>query len=53
MTGGLGLRLWQFVLDLSAGGSFEKEKIRTGSDEFMNFPTRLNAGLTLKWEKSL
>jgi len=53
MTGGLGLRLWQFVLDLSAGGSFETEKIRTGSNKFTDIPPRLNAGLTLKWEKSL
>ena len=53
MTGGIRLRLWQFVLDASAGGSFEKEKIQTDSDSYIELPTRLNAGLTLKWEKSL
>ena len=53
MTGGIGLRLWQFVLDASAGGSFEKERIQTDADSYIELPTRLNAGLTLKWEKSL
>lgn len=53
MTGGIGLRLWQFVIDLSAGGSFEKEKIITDTDSYIELPTRMNAGLTLKWEKSL
>lgn len=53
MTGGLGLKLWGFWLDLSAGGSFEKERIRTGEFEYVNVPDRLNAGLGLKWEKSI
>lgn len=53
LSGGLGLKLWQFVVDLSVAGSTESELIRTGSDSFIDLPTRLNAGLTLKWEKSL
>ncbi len=55
LTGGFGLRLWQFVLDASAGGSLESERITTGSgpNDFVDLPTRLNAGLVLKWEKSI
>jgi len=53
MTGGLGLRWGSFHFDLSAGGSFASETIRTGTYEFDDFPTRLNVGLGLSWEKSL
>jgi hypothetical protein len=53
MTGGLGLRFGSFHLDLSAGGSFANETVRTGTTEFDSFPTRLNAGVGLSWEKSL
>lgn len=53
MTGGLGLRWGSFHFDLSAGGSFARETIRTGTYEFDDFPTRLHVGLGLSWEKSL
>lgn len=53
MTGGLGLRLWGFHLDLSAGGSFEDELIQTDTATYTSVPTRLNIGLGLKWEQSL
>jgi hypothetical protein len=53
MTGGLGLRLWDFVLDLSVGGSFEEERVRTDTYDYQNVPSRLNIGLGLKWEHSL
>jgi len=53
LTGGLGLRLWQFVMDLSVGGSPNRETITTGTDETTDLPTRINMGLTLKWEKSI
>lgn len=53
MTGGLGLRLWDFVLDLSAGASFSDERVRTDTYETTNIPSRLNIGLGLKWEHSL
>lgn len=53
LSGGLGLKLWQFYIDLAAGGSTESELIRTGGSSYVNLPTRLNAGLTLKWEKSI
>ena len=53
MTGGFGLRLWSFVFDASAGGSFEQERIRTGSTSAQDFPTRLVLGVGFKWEKSI
>ncbi len=53
MTGGLGLRLWGFHLDLSGGGSFENEDIQTGTTTTTSVPTRMNIGLGLKWEQSL
>jgi hypothetical protein len=53
LTGGLGLKLWSFWLDLSAGGGLERERIRTDTNEYVNIPDRLNVGLGLKWEKSL
>lgn len=53
MTGGFGLRFGSFRIDASAAGSFADELIRTGTTTYDNFPTRLNAGLALSWEKSL
>jgi hypothetical protein len=53
MTGGLGLRIGSFRLDLSAGGSFASELIQTGTNSFDSFPTRMNLGLGLSWETSL
>jgi hypothetical protein len=53
MTGGLGLRLWGFHLDLAAGSSFEKEDVQTGTTTTTSLPTRMNLGLGLKWEQSL
>jgi len=53
LTGGVGLRAGRFNPDLSAGGAFSDETIRTGSTSFDTFPTRLNVGLGLSWEKSL
>ena len=53
LTGGLGLKLWGFVLDLSAGGSLERERVRTGNFTYVNVPDRLNVGLGLKWVKSI
>ena len=53
LTGGLGLRFGSFHIDLSGAGSFVSEEVRTGSTTYQNFPTRLQAGLGLSWEKSL
>lgn len=53
MTGGLGLKLWGFWLDMSAGGSFQKNRVRTGDTTYVNVPDRLNAGLGFKWQKSI
>ncbi len=53
LTGGLGLKLWGFWLDLSAGGGLDRERIRTDTNEYVNIPDRINLGLGLKWEKSL
>lgn len=53
MTGGLGLRLGAFVLDLSAGGTFSDEIVRTGRNSYRDLPTGLNLGLGFKWQKSL
>jgi len=53
MTGGLGLRLWGFHLDLAVGSSFERESIQTGTASTRSVPTRMNLGLGLKWEQSL
>jgi hypothetical protein len=53
VTGGLGLRLWNFVLDASAGASLENEFVRTGEYTFTNLPTRFNVGVTLKWLQSI
>ena len=53
LTGGLGLRVGSFRLDVSAGASFDDELIQTGTNSFDDFPTRMNLGLGLSWEKSL
>lgn len=53
LTGGLGLRLGGFWLDLSAGGGLERERVRVGELKYVNIPDRMNLGLGLKWEKSL
>ncbi len=53
LTGGLGLKLWGFVLDLSAGGGLDRERIRTDTNKYVNIPDRVNVGLGLKWEKSI
>lgn len=53
ITGGLGLKTWGFVLDLSAGSSLANESVQTGTNSFTNIPTLLNIGLGLKWEKSI
>ena len=53
MTGGLGLRFGSFVIDLSGGGEFSENLVRTGSTSYENFPSGLNLGLGFKWVKSL
>jgi len=53
MTGGIGLRLGLFQLDASLGSSFEDELVRTDTYSYKRLPTRFNAGVTLKFEKSI
>jgi hypothetical protein len=53
LTGGLGIRIGSFVMDLSGGGEFSENLVRTGSTSYQNFPSGLNLGLGFKWEKSL
>ncbi len=53
LTGGVGLKLWGFWLDLSAGGGLDRERIRTDTNKYVNIPDRLNVGLGLKWEHSI
>jgi hypothetical protein len=53
LTGGLGLKLWSFVLDLSAGGGLDRERIRTDTNRYVNVPDRMNLGLGFKWVKSI
>ena len=53
MSGGLGLRMGSFFLDLSGAGSFDKEAVQTDTNSFTNLPTRLGMGVNLKWEKSI
>ena len=52
-TGGLGFRLWSAYLDLSGGATFNREDVQTDTNDFVSLPTRINLGLTLKWERSL
>lgn len=53
MTGGLGLRLFGFHLDLAVGSSFQRESVTTGTTTSRSVPTRMNLGFGLKWEQSL
>jgi hypothetical protein len=53
LTGGLGLQAGAFHLDASAGASFDKENIQTGTNEYTDIPTRLNLGLSLRWDVSI
>ena len=53
MTGGLGLRFGSFAIDLSGGGEFSENLVRTGSTSYTNLPSGLNLGLGFKWVKSL
>ena len=53
LTGGVGIQYGAFHLDASAGASFAKEHIQTDTDKYTDVPTRLNLGLTLKWDVSI
>ncbi len=50
LTAGLGMRFGNFLLEFGAGTSFKTEQFVTSSKETSTLPTRLNAGINLRWE---
>jgi hypothetical protein len=53
LSGGLGLRMGSFYLDLSGAGSLNKEAVQTDTNSYTSLPTRLGMGVNLKWERSI
>ena len=50
LSGGVGLRFGNFLLDLSAGGAFDDEDFATSATSGESIPSRLNVGLNLSWQ---
>ncbi len=50
ITGGLGMRFGNFLLELGVGTSFKLEEFSTGSDSTASLPTKLNVGINLGWQ---
>jgi len=50
ITAGIGFQLWKVRLEFAGEYGLEREKI---SDSGSNIPTRLSAGLSLRWESKI
>jgi len=50
LSGGLGFRFGNFLIDLTGAGAFNGEEFATSSTGNDTLPTRLSIGLNLSWQ---
>ena len=50
LSGGLGFRFGNFLIDLTGAGAFNSGKFATSSTSSNSIPTRLSIGVNLSWQ---